>query len=92
MFFFIFKVRHADDHRSFKIRKLLKKVRPVEFFLKKFPNFFIHVYSFFNESNYDTMRIFYCDCYLANKFEDHKCYNSQKKSSYEWIKVENVLK
>ncbi|CAG9810844.1 unnamed protein product [Chironomus riparius] len=88
--------KHIDEDTNLSARTFLRKEKSsvIRYFLNLNFNFFVQCYSFFNDfkhSKYDTLRKFYCDCYLANKFENHTC-DSNAFNPYIWGKKKIIIK
>lgn len=58
-------------------------------FLRLYPSLLSDIFNYFIKfSSYDTLREFYCDCYLTQVNTEHQCKQKSEFIIYDWEKFE----
>jgi len=87
MNFCTFQPAHVNEKRNEELRNFFKQYRNgvVGYFLELYPNYLNDFYNYFIEdSPYDTLRQFYCDCYVVGRYGTHKCNEIQNFCGFDY--------
>ncbi|CAG9810669.1 unnamed protein product [Chironomus riparius] len=78
---------HVNEKRNEDLRNFFNQYQNgvVGYFSEQYPYYFIDFYNYFIEySSYDTLREFYCDCYVVGRYGTHKCNQIEAFCAFDW--------